>query len=151
MITPLLSGHIGSNKTMRELFQKIKLPLILIAVLFAGFIVYNSFMKAPPSKSILKQTSGAAASTTPDRDFLPLLQQIQGVTLDQKLFIDPVFRALADWSQQIIPESIGKQNPFSGQLMGTVKSSVEGLGFTETETSTNVKTAPAKKTPGTGR
>ncbi|MFA6050882.1 MAG: hypothetical protein WC761_06880 [Candidatus Paceibacterota bacterium] len=122
---------------MREIFQKLKLPLIIIAVLIAGYVLYNSFIKAPKQTSILQQTSRAAATSTPDRDFLPLLLSIQSVSLDQKIFIDPVFRALVDWSQQIVPENIGKQNPFSGQLVGSVNSSVESLGFTD-----SIGTAP---------
>ena len=117
---------------MREIFQKLKLPLIIIAALIAGFILYNSFVKKPVQTSILKPVAGAASATsTPEKDFLPLLLQIQNVTLDQKLFIDPVFRALVDWGQDIVPESVGKQNPFSGQLVGTVNSRVESLGFTD--------------------
>lgn len=136
MSTLLLFVHIGSNN-MREIFQKLKLPLIIIAVLIAGYILYNSFVKTPQQTSILQQTSRAAATSTPDRDFLPLLLSIQSVSLDQKIFIDPVFRALVDWSQQIVPENIGKQNPFSGQLVGSVNSSVESLGFTD-----SIGTAP---------
>ncbi len=117
---------------MREIFQKLKLPLMIIAALIAGFILYSSFVKKPAQTSILKPgTSAGSATSTPEKDFLPLLLQIQNVSLDQKIFIDPVFRALVDWSQDIKPESIGRQNPFNGQLLGTVDSRVESLGFTD--------------------
>jgi hypothetical protein len=125
---------------MSELFQKLKLPIIILAVLVAGYILYGSFTKKPAQTAILAAGNKSVASTTPDKDFLPLLLQIQGVSLDQKIFIDPVFRALVDWSQQIVPESVGKQNPFSGVLGAAAKSSVESLGFTESGT---------KKTTGT--
>ncbi len=119
---------------MRELFQKLKIPIIIIAALAAGFILYSGFVKKPVQTSILKPGGTASTtSSTPEKDFLPLLLQIQNVSLDQKIFIDPVFRALIDWSQQIVPESVGKQNPFSGQLSGSVNSSVESLGFTDSE------------------
>lgn len=118
---------------MKDLFQKLKLPIIVMAALVAGFILYNSFIKKPTSTSLLDTRGSGAATSTPDRDFLPLLLSIQNVNLDQKIFIDPVFRALIDWSQTIVPESVGKQNPFSGVLgASSANSSVESLGFTET-------------------
>ena len=121
---------------MSEIFQKLKLPIIILAVLIAGYILYGSFTKKPAQNSLLSGGNQASATSTPERDFLPLLLQIQGVSLDQKIFIDPVFRALVDWSQQIVPESVGKVNPFSGVLGAAARSSVESLGFTES-------TAPA--------
>lgn len=116
---------------MSDLFQKLKIPLIIVAVLICGYIIYNEFVKPPVSNALL-QTQTSATSTPADQSILPLLLQIQGVTLDQKLFIDPVFRALIDRSQPIVPEPVGRQNPFSGALLGTVNSSVESLGFTDT-------------------
>ncbi len=129
---------------MKEILEKLKLPFIILAVLIAMFVIYNSFVKTPAttSNSILKQTS-ALPNQTPDKDFLPLLLQVQNVNLDQQLFADPVFRALDDGTQNIIPESIGKPNPFSGQLVGPVNSSVESLGFTDSNQSTS---QPAKAT-----
>ncbi len=126
---------------MSELFQKLKLPIIILAVLIAGYILYGSFTKKPADTKLLSGGKTQSATSTPERDFLPLLLQIQGVSLDQKIFIDPVFRALVDWSQQIVPESVGKGNPFSGVLGAGAKSSVESLGFRESA----VQPAGAKK------
>lgn len=118
---------------MKETIQKLKLPLIIIATLIVGFIIYNTFVKKPVSTTLLKQSSTATSS--PEQNFLPILIQIQGVTLDEKLFLDPIFRALVDFSQPIVPENVGKQNPFSGILLGAVNSAVESLGFTESGSS----------------
>ncbi|HEY4512469.1 MAG TPA: hypothetical protein VJH63_02290 [Candidatus Paceibacterota bacterium] len=115
---------------MKEIFQKLKLPLIVLAVLFAGFIIYNSFIKKSAPTALLQKDSIASS---PEQNFLPILLKIQGVNLDERLFLDPVFRALVDWSQPIVPEGVGKNNPFSGSLSSTVRSSVESLGFKEDE------------------
>lgn len=131
---------------MKEIFQKLKLPLIIVAVLVGGFIVYNSFIKAPASTALL-QTNGGVATSTPGQNFLPLLVQIQGVTLDQRLFLDPVFRALIDFTQPIVPESVGKQNPFSGTLSGSTQSSVESLGYTDSASSNTTVAPPAVRKP----
>lgn len=117
---------------MKEIFQKLKLPLIGIAVLFGAFILYQEFVKSPKSTAVITSTSEESG---PERDFLPLLLQIQSIEFDERLFTDSVFRALVDWSQPIVPETVGKSNPFSGALSGGINSSVESLGFVEDQSS----------------
>ena len=128
---------------MREIFQKLKTPIIILALIFAGFIVYNTFVKKPAPTALLKTTSTTAS--TPESNFLPILLEVQNVTMDENLFLDPVFRALVDFSQPIVPESLGKQNPFSGTLgAAAANSSVESLGFIDTATTTNTSKTPIK-------
>jgi hypothetical protein len=129
---------------MREIFTKLKMPLIVIAVIFAGFIVYNTFVKQPDSKTLLKTTT-QSSNSAPESNFLPILLEIQNVKLDENIFLDPVFRALIDFSQPIVPESLGKNNPFSGAQGSSASSSVEGLGFTESDRATALPTSPTVK------
>ncbi len=129
---------------MQNAFQKLKVPMIIIAILFGGFIVYNNFIKAPESTELVKKDTPSAVKA-PEQDFLPLLLRIQNITLDEKLFLDPVFRALVDFGQKIIPEPIGKPNPFAGVLYSSVDSSVESLGFEDETTNTSV--TPPKVVP----
>lgn len=119
---------------MKEIFQKLKLPIIVMAILFGGLIVYN-FTKKPASTKLLT-TTDTVSSSGPEINFLPLLIEVQAVTLDEKLFLDPVFRALEDHSLEIVEEAKGKQNPFSYQLRSSPNSSVESLGFKDTSTTT---------------
>ncbi len=133
---------------MKEIFSRLKIPIIIIAVLFALLITYNVFVKKPVTKTLLKTTSQTGVGS-PETNFLPILLQIQAVTLDEKLFLDPVFRALVDWGQPIVPESVGKQNPFSGASGSLVNSSVESLGFTD-DSSTTTKTSSDKSTQTKG-
>jgi hypothetical protein len=113
---------------MSELFEKLKKPMIVIAILIGGYIIYSTFMKKDAPTSLLKKDMVAGVKG-PEDSLLPLLLKIQNVTLDEKLFLDPVFRALVDRSQNIVPENIGKPNPFSGTITSNVTSSVESLGF----------------------
>lgn len=126
---------------MGELFQKLKVPMIIIAILIGGYIVYSTFMKEEASTTLLKKEMTASAGS-PEQSLLPLLLKIQNVTLDEKLFLDPVFRALVDRSQNIIPESIGKPNPFSGTISGGVSSNVESLGFVDETGTSGTSTSP---------
>ncbi len=116
---------------MGELFEKLKKPMIVIAVLIGGFVVYNTFVKQDQKSTALLKTSNVGNPGSPEENLLPLLLKIQNVTLDEKLFLDPVFRALVDRSQSIVPESVGKSNPFEGAITSDVMSNVEGLGFVD--------------------
>jgi hypothetical protein len=131
---------------MIDTIQKMKGPLIIIAILFAGFFVYNSSVKTPAPTTALQKGNKVAAEKVPEQDFLPLLLRIQSVTLDERLFLNPVFRTLKDYTQPIIPENAGKANPFTAQISSSVVSSVESLGFSDAEVKAPVKAAaPVKK------
>jgi hypothetical protein len=119
---------------MSDTIQKLKGPLIIIAILFAGFVVYNNFVKVDKGGAILQKGNKTAVVDTPEQDFLPLLLRIQSVSLDERLFLDPVFRTLKDFSRPIIPERPGKPNPFTSQISTSVVSAVESLGFTDATT-----------------
>lgn len=132
---------------MKDLFEKLKKPLIILAVLIGLYIIYNTFIKQDGSTALLK-TSNVASPKTPEESLLPLLLKIQNVTLDGNLFLDPVFRNLVDTTQNIVPESVGKDNPFSGSIYSDVVSSVENLGFTDETaiaSSTTKTSSPTQK------
>ncbi len=130
---------------MKDLFQKLKPIIIVIAIAFGAMIVYNVFVKDnTQSTSLLKSNGGAVQS--PDKDLIPLLLKIQNVNLDEKLFLDPVFRALVDYSQPIVPESVGKSNPFAEDFGPAASSSVESLGFTDETQMTASSSAPKTST-----
>lgn len=113
---------------MKDIFQKFKTPIIIIAVLAVGFIFYNMFFKG--------DSSSDAVSTTPTQDnsslasFLPLLLQVQDIQFNNTFFSDNVYSSLKDFSQTIVPEDKERDNPFAPLEGVSVSSStVEGLGF----------------------
>src|SRR3989344_1331121 len=128
---------------MKEIFQRLKIPIIIIAVLFAGLLFYNLFLKKPASPALLK-TADQGGAPAPESNFLPILLEVQAVTLDEKLFFDPIFRALVDFSQPIIPESQGKANRFSGASCASPNAVIELLGFTD-ETAPSSASTSGKK------
>lgn len=127
---------------MRELFEKLKTPMMILALIIGGFIVYSTFIKQDTTSTSLLKTANVANPSSPEENLLPLLLKIQNVTLDEKLFLDPVFRALVDRSQTIVPESIGKTNPFDGAITSDVVSNVEALGFVDQTATTTPASTP---------
>ncbi len=133
---------------MKEIFQKFKLPIIVIAFLFVGLFIYNSFMKSPEPVGTLSSGVKGDGSAVPGADFLPLLLRIKDVSFDQKFFSDPVYKKLMDDSQTIIPESKGKDNPFAPGIFGSSSSTVESLGFQDT---TNLNAGATSSSAGARR
>lgn len=126
---------------MKEIFIKAKTPIIIIVALLAVFFVYNTFFKKSEPKELLS-VKVESDNHELDGDFLPLLMSIRNISLDSKILNDEVYLSLVDFSQRIVPEDTGRQNPFAPiSGVGNASSSVEGLGFTastqEAATSSN--------------
>lgn len=49
----------------------------------------------------------------PGQDVVDTLRQLEAVRLDGAVFSNPSFAALKDFSTQIIPEPVGRPNPFA--------------------------------------
>lgn len=86
----------------------------IIAVLFvliAGFTLWNMFASdtevATLSSEIVSDTSVG------DARVLDTLNNMKNLRLDGRLFETPAFQALVNTERQIVPEPVGRQNPFS--------------------------------------
>ncbi len=115
---------------MKDLFQKFKIPIIIIAILAVGFIFYNMFFKNNGS------TDAVSVTTTTDNpdlaDFLPLLLQVQNIQFDTTFFDDQEYASLKDFGQTIIPEDKQRDDPFAPvEGMNAGSSTVEDLGLSE--------------------
>lgn len=114
---------------MKELLLKIKIPLIVVAVLFVGFFLYNSFIKKPTSNEVLEKSVQGPANDTVVKNILPLLSRLKDITLDDKFFNDPIFKSLQDFGQTIVEEEQGRANPFAPSFSAAASSSLEGVSF----------------------
>lgn len=78
----------------------------IVAVLYLGYL----FFLAPSSEPVLTVTETAAS---PDADLVALLFELKNIRLDNTVFTDPAFRALKDFGQDLVVESVGRNNPFA--------------------------------------
>ena len=46
-------------------------------------------------------------------EILDLLAKIQGLKIDAAFFADPAYRSLSDYTQQVAPQPVGRDNPFA--------------------------------------
>ncbi|MDD5165219.1 MAG: hypothetical protein PHG25_01630 [Candidatus Pacebacteria bacterium] len=83
--------------------------LIIIAVVGLGYYYFSS-NSTPASTSLVGTDSATAAAGV---RVLNLLNQVQSLQIDTKLFKDAGFNTLVDYSVVIPPVNVGRPNPFA--------------------------------------
>lgn len=84
---------------------------------------------------VTEQLGGA--SNVAEKELVTTLLQLRAVSLDGTILSDPAFTSLQDFGSQIVPEPVGRPNPFAPLSFSAASTSVSV---------TPVKT-PAKKKP----
>ncbi|MEK7575215.1 MAG: hypothetical protein AAB511_03225 [Patescibacteria group bacterium] len=89
------------------------------------FLLLSSGSKTPPASTSLSPTAGGLVSelslspvdVAGGRELLSVLTELQSISLDGAIFLDPVFSSLKDWSLPLDPQpfakALGRRNPFS--------------------------------------
>jgi len=88
-----------------------KIIVIVVALLLAVGVWIGLSSSSAPSDSSLLTTDDV--SSGPDQDLVATLLALRAVKLDGSLFSDPGFQSLKDFSTAIVPEPIGRPNPFA--------------------------------------
>ena len=88
-----------------------KIIVVIIALLVAVLIWIGLSSGGSSPNSLL--TTQTVNSNGPDRDLVATLLALRAVKLDASLFTDPAFVSLKDFSTQIVPEPVGRPNPFA--------------------------------------
>ncbi|TSC86148.1 MAG: hypothetical protein G01um10148_654 [Parcubacteria group bacterium Gr01-1014_8] len=65
------------------------------------------------SPDLLVTEDFTTAGTASDKDLVATLLQLRAVALEGSIFSDPAFQTLQDFGSQIIPEPVGRLNPFA--------------------------------------
>ncbi len=94
-----------------SMLKKYQNVIIVIVVIIIAFVVYTFFFagKATPilSEQNINQTAPA------DQDLISLLIELKGITLDESIFANAAFVSLQDFSKDLVPEAVGRPNPFA--------------------------------------
>src|SRR6185503_14487658 len=123
---------------------KNKIVLLIIAgVLLAG-VVWYSFLRGGTTQPLL-QTEDLTASTAVDSDVVEILLQLRAVSLSGTIFTDPAFMSLQDFGSEIVPEPVGRPNPFA-PIAGTASSSRSNLNQSQGSTQSGGNTQSGRAT-----
>lgn len=93
---------------MGTLFSQHKILVVIAGVAIAGGVWYGLSPSSAPAASPL-----TSEEVGPGQEVVETLRRLDAVKLDGTLFTEPAFSALKDFSTQIIPESVGRPNPFA--------------------------------------
>lgn len=89
--------------------------LVLVAVIVGG-VWYGMSGGGVDNGSLLTTEtvdSGSPSEDTADRDLVETLLTLRAINLSGTIFNDPAFKALQDFGVSIVPEPVGRPNPFA--------------------------------------
>lgn len=95
---------------MQTLLQH-KLLLIIAGVIIAGLVWYG--LSPTAELPDLTSTPIAADGSPSDPGIVPTLLTLRAVKLDGTILSSDAFKQLKDFSTEIVPEPVGRTNPFA--------------------------------------
>jgi len=87
--------------------------IVIVAVLLALVGGWYFLSGSPASAPSLTTTPVAGATSPADQNLVSTLLALRAVKLDGTIFSDPSFLSLKDFSTQIVPEPVGRPDPFA--------------------------------------
>mgnify|MGYP001603793077 CR=1 FL=1 len=112
-----------------NLLSRSKIALLVLALIIAGFAWY--LFSGTPTASILTTQASNSSNDVADKDIVATLLTLRTVSLSGTILSDPSFRGLNDFSTQIIPEDMGRPDPFAPLSSGVLPSAPSAVGNSE--------------------
>jgi hypothetical protein len=96
--------------------KHIILILVLVVVIVGG-VWYGMSGGGTASQTLLTtdvvNDSGSPSEDTVDRDLVETLLTLRAITLSGTIFTNPAFKSLQNFNTTIVPEPVGRANPFA--------------------------------------
>ncbi len=87
--------------------------LILLALVVLGAGLWYAFLGASDTGSLLVNEDLTTSTNASDKELVQTLLQLRAIELNGTIFTAPSFMALQDFGSQIVPEPVGRPNPFA--------------------------------------
>lgn len=95
-------------------FFSTKSLLIMGLAAFVGMVGWYTLRgSASPDALLVTENVGTGAPNEAERDLVATLLQLRAIGLDGTIFSDPAFQSLVDYGIEIVPEPVGRENPFA--------------------------------------
>lgn len=121
---------------------KYKNIIIVIVIIVLGLVAYSFLKSSPTAETLLATTQRQDSAQVLGDEISSAINQINSLKLDRAVLDDSVVQHLIDHSKPIVPEPVGRNNPFApiGQNEGDSASST---------INSNIKINTASSTKGT--
>ena len=96
-----------------------------MGLILAGFVWYGFSGSSQPTSLLTTQNAGGSSDSM-EKDLVATLLALRSVSLSGTIFSDTTFRGLRDFSTQIVPEPMGRPDPFAPISGGSVSSETGG-------------------------
>lgn len=104
---------------MTDKTKNILTGIVVLLVLFLSYKLFVNKDKTEPVLTIDDTSTIAGGSSrfelSSSREESITLERIKRIKIDKDVFSGDVFKSLVDFRTEILPEPVGKNNPFSSQ------------------------------------
>ena len=91
--------------------------IIILVIVVVGGVWYGMSGGGAQNEQLLTTDvvgdSGSPTEDAVDRDLVETLLTLRAITLSGTIFADPAFKSLQDFGTTIVPEPVGRPNPFA--------------------------------------
>ncbi|MCI0619678.1 hypothetical protein L0Y40_01430 [Candidatus Wolfebacteria bacterium] len=87
-----------------------KTAITILVLVILIFVAYGVFSGSGDEDVLVSED---AAAPTVGGDLIVLLGRLQSLSLDSTVFSNPIFRNLVDFGVELVPEPVGRSNPFA--------------------------------------
>lgn len=85
-----------------------------VIVVLCAMVFYAMSSSTPPAPILTASApTGSPSLDSSDQELVSTLLALRTVTLSGTIFQDPAFTSLMDFSTTIVPEPVGRANPFA--------------------------------------
>jgi hypothetical protein len=116
-----------------------KIIILLIGIGVAG-VAWFGMTSSGPTPLLTTESLGSG----PDQELVETLLALRSVKLDGTIFSEPAFTQLQDYSQPIIQEPVGRENPFA-PLPGSAAAAAVNTAVDAAAAADAASKAPKKK------
>ncbi|MCH7529730.1 hypothetical protein IIB50_01280 [Patescibacteria group bacterium] len=95
--------------------KKMRNILFILLTLAVAFAIYSYFFTGDRSTTslLVSEQINTGGESSVERELLVLLLELRSVELTGNIFDSLSFKSLTDFGQELIPEPVGRPNPFA--------------------------------------
>ncbi|MDP2650411.1 MAG: hypothetical protein Q8P16_02490 [bacterium] len=98
---------------MLNIIKKNKIIFIVLVLVIAGFLWFGLSDREPQTSTGLLTSQTNTEISASEQEILKLLLDMRSIRLDSAVFGNPAFATLQDFGREIVPEPVGRPNPFA--------------------------------------